>query len=84
MDEKRLNQIMESAEAIIDSFKEVTDELPTEEETYYGQDLFNILRPDGKPSSREERMKFKRSFEEIMPKSDNDGNLKVEKGEWTE
>ncbi|KXB02396.1 hypothetical protein AKJ44_00605 [candidate division MSBL1 archaeon SCGC-AAA261F17] len=79
-----MKEIRESAEEIVDSFKEVTKDLPKEEETYYGQDTLNVMRQDQSPSPKEEREEFERGFKKIMPESDEDGNLKVEVGEWTE
>lgn len=84
LDEKRLKEIRESAEEIVDSFKEVTEDLPTEKETYYGQDTLNVLRQDREPSPEEERKDFEERFKKVMPESDEDGNLEVEVGEWTE
>ncbi|MBS3815404.1 MAG: Asp-tRNA(Asn) amidotransferase GatCAB subunit C [Hadesarchaea archaeon] len=84
MSEERLTEIKESAEEIVDSFKKAAEDLPKEEETYYGQNTLNVLRSDAEPSSESERLEFKKRFKEIMPESDEEGNLKVEIGDWTE
>jgi hypothetical protein len=83
MDEK-LKEIERSAEEIVNSFVEAAKGLPKLKETYYSQDEFNIMRPDGKPTSAEELAWFRKRFISIMPGSDEEGNLKVEVARWVE
>ncbi len=84
MSKDRKEKIKESAEEIVDSFAEIAEGLPTEKETYYEQNILNILRSAGEPKSDEEMKKFREKFVQNMPSSDKDGNLKVEVAEWTE
>lgn len=84
MNEKRLEEIRESAEQIVDSFTEVVEGLPSLKETYYNQDTINLLRRDGEPSSKEKRADFRKRFKKIMPGSDEEGNLRVGVAEWKE
>lgn len=81
--EKRLEDIKESAEEVVDSFAEIEKELPTQEETYYSQDRLNVLRSDGKPTPKGELEEFRKNFLEIMPEQGDEGSLKVEVAEWT-
>lgn len=81
--EKRLEDIKESAEEVVDSFAEIEKELPTQEETYYSQDRLNVLRPDGEPTPKGELEEFRKNFLEIMPEQGDEGSLKVEVAEWT-
>lgn len=83
MPEGRMEEIKESAEEILDSFIEISEGLPTEEETYYEQDTVNVLRSDGESKPDRELSKFRERFIKIMPDSDEQGNLKVEIAEWT-
>ena len=82
MSERNIEEIKKSAEEIVDSFVEVTEDLPELEETYYGQETLNVFRSDGDPKSREELDKFKKNFLKVMPESDEDGNLGVEVAKW--
>lgn len=82
MPEERLKEIERSAEEIVESFVKAAEGLPTLEETYYSHGLYNIMRPDGKPSPSEERTEFRKRFVSNMPGSDEDGNLRVEVAKW--
>ncbi|KXA95723.1 hypothetical protein AKJ65_00900 [candidate division MSBL1 archaeon SCGC-AAA259E19] len=84
MTEKRKEKIRESAEEIVDSFAEIAEDLPTQEETYYQQDTLNVLRSDGGPTSGKKLEDFRDKFLRVMPDSDEEGNLKVEVAKWTE
>lgn len=77
-----MKEIKESAEEVVDSFAEIAENLPTQEETYYGQDTLNVLRSDGEPTPREDLEGFRESFLEVMPDSDEEGSLKVEVAGW--
>lgn len=83
MSERKLKEIERSAEEIVESFVKAAEELPKLKETYYSQELYNIVRPDGEPS-REERAEFRKRFILIMPSADEQGNLKVEVAKWVE
>ncbi len=83
MDEK-LKGIERSADEIVQSFVEATEDLPETKETYYNQGAYNIVRPDGEPTPKKELDEFKKRFTQNMPKSDEDGNLKVEVAKWVE
>ena len=83
MVEKRLKEIERSAEEIVESFVKAAEGLPALEETYYSHELYNITRPDGKPSSSKERADFRKRFVSNMPGADEDGNLRVEVARWT-
>lgn len=82
MPEERLKEIERSAEEIVGSFVKAAEDLPALEETYYSHGLYNITRPDGKPSPNEERKDFRKCFVSNMPGSDEDGNLRVEVAKW--
>jgi predicted Asp-tRNA(Asn)/Glu-tRNA(Gln) amidotransferase subunit C len=79
---ERREEIERSAEEIVRSFVEAAEKLPELKETYYTQEAYNILRPDGKPTSAEERAEFRKRFISNMPSSDDQGNLKVEVARW--
>ncbi len=81
---EREKEIERSAEEIVESFVEAAKELPELKETYYSQEAYNIVRPDGKPTPAEERAKFRKRFISNMPTSDEQGNLKVEVARWAE
>jgi predicted Asp-tRNA(Asn)/Glu-tRNA(Gln) amidotransferase subunit C len=82
LSEERLKEIERSAEEIVESFLEASETLPTRKETYYSHEVYNIMRPDGEPSSTGERSEFRKAFLKIMPHSDENGNLKVEVAKW--
>ena len=82
MAEERQKEIERSAEEIVESFVKVAKGLPSEREMYYSQEAYNVVRPDGKPSSSEERTEFRKRFIKIMPAKDEDGNLRVEVAKW--
>jgi Asp-tRNA(Asn)/Glu-tRNA(Gln) amidotransferase C subunit len=82
LSEERLKEIERSAEEIVNSFVEASESLPTRKETYYSHEVYNIMRPDGEPSPSGERSDFRRAFLDIMPHSDENGNLKVEVAKW--
>jgi len=84
MAEKKQKEIGCKAEEIIKSFIEAAGELPTLKETYYNQETYNVSRPDGEPSSEEERAEFRKRFISIMPGVDEKGNLRVEVAKWVE
>lgn len=73
-----------SAEEIVKSFVEAAERLPELKETYYSQEAYNILRPDGSPTPEDERTEFRKRFISIMPGSDEEGNLRVEVARWAE
>lgn len=81
---EKMKEIEKSAEEIVDSFVEATKGLPETKETYYNQEAFNIVRPDGKPSPKEELADFRKRFIKVMPGSDEEGNVKVEVAKWVE
>lgn len=81
--DERDKDIKESADEIVDSFVEVTKDLPTEEETYYSLENLNVFRPDGKPTPENDLKSFRELFLKLMPDSDEEGNLKVEVAKWT-
>ncbi len=83
MDEK-LKDIERSAEEIVQSFVEATEDLPETKETYYSQDAYNIVRPDDEPTPKKDLEEFRKRFVTNMPMSDDDGNLKVEVAKWVE
>ena len=82
MVEERQREIERSAEEIVSSFVKAAEGLPSEREMYYSQEVYNVVRPDGKPSSSEERAEFRKRFIKIMPGKDEDGNLRVEVAKW--
>ncbi|MFP4005185.1 MAG: hypothetical protein ACLFUR_00500 [Candidatus Hadarchaeia archaeon] len=82
MSREKKQRIRESAEEIVESFKEAVEDLPKLEETYYGQETTNELRKDEDAKNDEELKKFRKNFFEVMPSSDEKGNLKVEVAEW--
>ncbi|MFB0500217.1 MAG: Asp-tRNA(Asn) amidotransferase GatCAB subunit C [Candidatus Hadarchaeaceae archaeon] len=84
MAEQKQKEIECKAEEIIKSFVEAAGELPPLKETYYNQETCNVSRPDGEPSSEEERTEFRKRFISIMPGSDEKGNLRVEVAKWVE
>jgi hypothetical protein len=79
---ERQKEIERSAEEIVESFVEAAKKLPELKETYYSQEAYNIVRPDGKPIPAEERAEFRKRFISNMPGSDDHGNLKVEVARW--
>jgi hypothetical protein len=79
---ERLKEIERSAEEIVESFVKAARKLPELKETYYSQEAYNIVRPDGKPTLAEECAKFRKRFILNMPGSDEQGNLKVEVARW--
>lgn len=80
--DKNFDKIRESAEEILESFAEISEGLPSQEETYYEQDTLSVLRSDGKPSSKKDLEEFRKNFLKNMPDRDEEGNLKVEVAEW--
>lgn len=82
MAEERQREIERSAEEIVSSFVKAAEGLPSEREMYYSQEAYNVVRPDGEPSSSEERVEFRKRFIKIMPGKDEDGNLRVEVAKW--
>ncbi len=80
---ERLKEIERSAEEIVESFVEAAKGLPKLKETYYSQEAYNIVRPDGKPTPVKECAGFRKRFISNMPGSDDQGNLKVEVAKWT-
>lgn len=78
----KLKEIERSAEKIVESFVHAAESLPKLKETYYSQEFYNIVRPDGKPSPRGEHSEFRKRFISIMPDSDERGNLRVEVAKW--
>lgn len=82
MAEERLKEIERSAEEIVESFVKAAEGLPALEETYYSHGLYNIMRPDGEPTSDRERADFRERFVSNMPGADEDGNLRVEVARW--
>lgn len=82
--DKKWREVKESAEEILNSFAEIEKDLPSEGETYYLQDVLNILREDGKTISKGELENFRKNFLENMPERADDGSLKVEVAKWTE
>ncbi|HID60850.1 MAG TPA: hypothetical protein EYP46_03205 [Hadesarchaea archaeon] len=82
MVEKR-GEIERSAEEILKSFIEAAGKLPEIKETYYSQKAYNVVRPDGEPTSIAERTDFRKRFISNMPSSDEQGRLKVEVARWT-
>ncbi len=79
---ERQKEIERSAEEIVQSFVEATKELPELNETYYNQEAYNIVRPDGEPTPEENRLEFRKRFISNMPGSDDQGNLRVEVARW--
>ena len=77
-----MREIERSAEEIVESFVEASKGLPTLEETYYSQKLYNVVRPDGKPSPPEQRGDFRKYFIAAAPSTDEQGNLRVEVAKW--
>jgi predicted Asp-tRNA(Asn)/Glu-tRNA(Gln) amidotransferase subunit C len=80
--EERQKEIERSAEEIVESFAKAAEGLPSEREMYYSQEAYNVMRPDGEPSSSEECTEFRRRFIKIMPAKDEEGNLRVEVAKW--
>ena len=80
MSERRLKEIERSAEEMLESFVKAVKDLPSLKETYYSQDLYNIMRPDGEPLK--ESAEFRKRFIANMPSSDEEGNLRVEVAKW--
>ncbi|MCS7131602.1 MAG: hypothetical protein NZ934_02615 [Hadesarchaea archaeon] len=83
MAEQREDEVELSAEEIIKSFLEATKDVPSEVETYYSHEMYNVLRSDGEPSTAEARADFRRRFLKIAPSVDEDGNIRVEVARWT-
>lgn len=81
---EREKEIERGAEEIVKSFVEAAKELPKLKETYYSQESYNIVRPDGEPSREEERTEFRKRFISVMPGVDEQGNLRVEVAKWAE
>ncbi len=82
MTEKQ-REIERSAEEIVQSFVKDAKELPELKETYYSQEAYNVVRPDGKPMAAKERAEFREHFISNMPSSDEKGNLRVEVAKWS-
>lgn len=82
MAERKLEAIEKSAQEIIKSFIEAVEKLPEFKETYFLQETYNVLRPDGEPSRVEERTEFRERFISIMPMADEKGGLRVEVAKW--
>lgn len=82
--EHDLEDIKKSAEKIIEEFSEIEKDLPSGEETYYLIESINVLKSDKKVKDSKELKDFRKKFLDIMPKKDEEGNLKVEVAEWTE
>ena len=80
---ERSREIERSAEEIVKSFVKASEKLPALKETYYSQEAFNIMRPDGEPTPAPERAEFRERFISNMPGSDDKGNLKVEVAKWS-
>ena len=80
---ERIKEIERSAEEIVESFVKSAEALPEMKETYYSQEAYNIVRPDGEPTSETERSEFRKRFISNMPSSDDAGNLKVEVAKWS-
>jgi hypothetical protein len=80
----KLKEIERSAQEIIDSFVEAAKDLPELKETYYSQEAYNVVSPDGEPTPEKERAAFRKRFISNMPGSDDQGNLKVEVAKWAE
>jgi predicted Asp-tRNA(Asn)/Glu-tRNA(Gln) amidotransferase subunit C len=80
LSERKLKEIERSAEEMLESFIKAAGDLPSLKETYYTQDLYNIMRPDGEPLK--ERAEFRKRFIANMPSSDEEGNLRVEVARW--
>ena len=76
-------EIERSAEEIVESFVKASEKLPQLKETYYSQEAYNIVRPDGEPTPESERSEFRKRFISNMPNSDEKGNLKVEVAKWS-
>lgn len=81
---RKREEIERSAEEIVQSFVDAERGLPQLEETYYSHRVYNVVRPDGTPTSPAEREEFRRRFISIMPSSDEKGNLRVEVARWAE
>ena len=79
---ERLKEIERSAEEIVESFVESAKKLPELKETYYSQEVYNIVRQDGKPTPAGKCAEFRKRFLSNMPGSDDQGNLKVEVARW--
>ena len=84
MPEQKLEEIEKSAREIVESFVKAAEKLPEFKETYYSQESYNIVRPDGEPSREQERSEFRKHFISIMPGADEKGNLRVEVARWAE
>lgn len=80
---ERAKEIERSAEEIVESFVKASEKLPELKETYYSQEAYNIMRPDGEPTPEAERQQFRKRFISNMPNSDDKGNLKVEVAKWS-
>jgi len=80
---ERIREIERSAEEIVQSFVKSAEALPEIKETYYSQEAYNIVRPDGEPTPEKDRSDFRKRFISNMPDSDDAGNLKVEVAKWS-
>lgn len=80
---ERAKEIERSAEEIVESFVKASEKLPELKETYYSQEAYNIMRPDGEPNPEAERLQFRKKFISNMPSTDDKGNLKVEVAKWS-
>jgi len=80
---EKLKEIERGAEEIIENFIKSVETLPELKETYYSQEAYNIMRPDGDPTQETERSEFRKRFISNMPSTDDRGNLKVEVARWT-
>ncbi|RLG56380.1 MAG: hypothetical protein DRN83_04215 [Hadesarchaea archaeon] len=78
----KMKEIERSAEEIVKSFTQAAEKLPELKEMYYSQEIYNIVRADGEPSPAEIRAEFRKRFISNMPRSDEEGNLKVEAARW--
>jgi predicted Asp-tRNA(Asn)/Glu-tRNA(Gln) amidotransferase subunit C len=79
---QKQKEIERSAEEIVESFVRATEDLPKLKETYYSQETYNVVRPDGEPTREKERAEFRKRFISIMPGADEQGNLRVEVAKW--
>lgn len=80
LSKRKLKDIERSAEEILESFVKTTEDLPSLKETYYSQDLYNIMRPDSKPVKGS--ADFRKRFIKNAPSCDEEGNLRVEVAKW--
>lgn len=81
---EKQEEIIRSAEEIVNSFIQAVAGLPEVKETYFAQENFNVLRKDGAPAPPEELARFREEFLSNAPASDEHGNLVVEVARWAE